>query len=113
MFQLSELGARRILEGGIFFSLGMEPDIERDQLVDLSCLYSRATTPLAIGNNQLAELRAPVAEMVDADAVPACIVVKQLQRMTDNSRSEMTYMKRFCHIRRRIIENNGFAFTYI
>ena len=109
MLQLGELGARRVLEGGVLLRLGVELDIERDQLVDLACLHRLTAAPLAVGDDQLAELRAPVAEVVDADAVPARKGVQLLQRMPDDRRAEMPDVERLCDVRGGVVKHDRLA----
>ena len=101
------LGARLIDQGLVLLSFGVEADVEPHQFVALALLDRLAASPLAVGDDHFPELGAPVAEMVDADAVVTRELMQQFQRVTDDGGAEMPDVEGFGDVRGGIVENDG------
>ncbi len=69
--------------------------------------------PVFVGNDEFAELRAPVAQMVYADTMIAQLFINFINGVADYSRTQMADMKGLCDIRGGIVDNDGFAFANI
>ena len=90
----------------------MEENIKPYQFVDTvlnDCLFVSVFT---VGNDKFSELRSPVTEVVDSNALVTGKFVHFLNRMPDNGGTEMTDVKRLCNIGGRVIENNRFSVAF-
>ena len=76
----------------------MEAYIKPYKLVYTDIYYSLLVPPFAVGDDQLTELSAPVAEMIYADAFISGKFMKLFNRMPYNGGSEMSYMERLCDV---------------
>ena len=113
MLKLGELGARLVVQLGVCFGFLMELHIQRHKLVYLLFLDLLAAAPFAVGNYELTELGSPVAEMVHTHAFIPRKFIQELERVTDNGRTEMSDMERLCDIRRGIVKHDRFSFADI
>ena len=69
LFHLCERGSRLVVKRRIFLCFLVEFYIYFGQRVYAAALYLLFAAPLLVSNNELSELRSPVAEMVYSDAV--------------------------------------------
>ena len=109
VLEFGKLGARRVVERRILLGFGVKADVEFDEFVDLPRLDRFAASPFAVGDDQFSELRPPVAEVVDPDALVARELVQEFQGVTDDGGAEMPDVKGFCDVRRGIVEDDGLA----
>jgi len=111
LLELLEFGACSVVESPVFFGFRVKFHIEGDKRVDSAFFDLFARTPESECTYKLAELRTPISEMVYSDAVIPRKLMYELKGMTDNGRSEMSYMERLRNVRRCVIEDNGLAFA--
>ena len=89
----------------------MKSDVNANKLVNAARFNLRTTAPTAIGTDDLAELRTPVAEVIDTNTGIAEEFMKLFQRVTNHCCAEMTDMEGLGNVRGGIVEHHGFALT--
>ena len=123
VLKLSKLGAGSVAKIGVLLALSLllgeslyalvllslnlvvDTDIELYKLVYTAVLNGLAVAPESVGNDKLTKLGAPVTEVVDADALIARKLVKELERVTDNGGAEMSDVEGLCNIGGGVIKN--------
>ena len=105
MLQLCEFGSCKVVQRRILLRFPVETDIESHKRVNPAGFHFLLIAPFAIGNNELSELRAPVAEMIYPDAVPAGEGIEHFQRMPDDRRAEMPDVEGLCNVWRGVVDN--------
>ena len=113
VFEFCKFGSCFVCKGGVFFGFFVEFNVKLNELVDTAVFNIFAAAPFAVSNDKLAELRTPVAKMVDAYAIIALILVKKLEGMADDRCAEVTDVEGFCNVGGGIVENDSFACTYV
>ena len=101
-----EPGAGLVLQGLV--SLLIEADVKLYQFVYAGALHLLAAAPKLIGADELAELSAPVAQMVNAYAFIAQEIIKPVEGMAQGGGGEMPDMAFFRDIYGGIIYAYGF-----
>ena len=71
VLDLFEPSAALLLKGRVLFRLLVEADIQRQECADAALLDRVAVAPALVGADELAELRTPVAQVVDAHGMEA------------------------------------------
>ena len=79
--------------------------VELDKLVNSALFNSFLITPELICNDKLTELRSPVTEVVDAEAIVARKLVKELKGVTDNRSAEVSDVEGLGNVGRGIVED--------
>ena len=79
VLELRELVARLVLEFGVLFGFFVEFDVEGYKFVALSLFDCFLVAPFLVGDDHLTELCAPVAEVVDTDALVPGEFVEHLE----------------------------------
>ena len=118
MLQFGEFRSCRICQSSaalIFFGFDfvVHANVESNECVNAALFDGFLIAPFTECNDQLTELRTPVTEVIDTDAIVACVFVKKLQGVTDNGRTEMSDMEGLCNVGGRIVKNDGLALTKI
>ena len=108
-----EPGAAFILQGRILFRLFMEADVKSLQFGDAALLNRFLRAPLFVGADHLAELGAPVAEMVDAHGGVAQKVEDPFQAVADHGGGQVADMETLGDVDGRIVETDGFSLSDI
>ena len=113
VLDLLEPGAAFVLEGWILFRLLVEADIEGGHSVDAVLFDLLLRAPLLIGADHLAELGAPVAQMIDAHGRVAQEVKNALQAVTDHGCRQMADMEAFADVDAGIIQAYGLSVSFV
>ena len=98
-----------VVEGGIGLGLLVEAHVELDHLVHAAARDGVVVAPALVGGDHLAELRAPVAQMVDAHGVPAEEFIELVQRAADRRGRQMTDVKALGDVDRGIVDHDRLA----
>ncbi|MPM33923.1 hypothetical protein SDC9_80504 [bioreactor metagenome] len=96
--------ARLVVQRRLGFRFLMIAHVELDQLVHTAVLHERTVAPALVGNDHLAKLRAPVAQVVDAHGVKTEVVVNSVEGRADHGRRQMADMERLCDVDRRVVD---------
>ena len=104
VLDLFEPGAGPVVERLVALGLPVEAHVELDQLVHAAALDGFAVAPGLVGADHLAELRAPVAQVVDAHAVIAHVVVDAVERVADHGAGQVPDVQRLGDVDRRIVD---------
>jgi hypothetical protein len=103
----------QIFQLGITFSLFVEADIEIIQMPNRILVQLCLIAPTFVGLNQLAKLRAPVAQIINPHHIISQCLVDARESSTNDRRAQMPDTKRLGDIGRRIFHDNCFAFAVI
>ena len=85
--------------------------VKLNELVDSALLDLLFIAPELIRNDELTELSSPIAKIVDTHALIACKFMKLLERVTDNGRTEMSYMEGLRNVGGGIVKNDRLSLT--
>ena len=108
-----EFGACFFVERRILFRFFVEFHVNCNKIVNARIVKTFYRAEAAKRANDLTKLRAPVTEVVDANAGVTRKFVKLFERMADNRRTEVTDMERLCYVRRRIVKNTDLALAIL
>src|SRR5512137_2587059 len=76
----------------------MKAHIELVQIANGVCSELILTAPTFVGGDQVAKLRSPVAEMIDADCLVTQLAINAVQCRANNRRTEMPDAKRLGNV---------------
>ena len=101
---LFEPGARLVVQGGVLVCLLVEFYVDTDELFELSLLHRLRAAPAAVGDDQLAELRAVVSQVVDAHHPVSQKAVDLHQGASEHRRGEVPDVKGLRHVDGGIVD---------
>ncbi|MPM79892.1 hypothetical protein SDC9_126934 [bioreactor metagenome] len=108
-----EPGTRLIVQRRIVLHLLMIAHVELDQLVHTAPLDGLPITPKLEGDNHLAKLRTPVAQVVDANGAEPEMVIDAIQRAADYRRRQMADVERLCDVDGGVVDADISPFAQI
>ncbi len=85
----------------------VKADVELEQVIDRVRPEGTLLSPAAEGHDNLAELGAPVAEMVDPHAAIAQGLENQVEGVTDHRRAQMSDAERLGNVGRGEVDHHG------
>ena len=91
----------------------MEADVQRHQRVDAVLLDIFLGAPLEVCGDHLAELRAPVAQVVDAHALVAQVLVDLVERVADHRGGQVADVEALGDIDRGVVDADDAALTLV
>ena len=91
----------------------VDHDVELHQLVDTALLDLLLTAPQAVGQDELTELGAPVAEVVDAHALVARELMELLEGVTDDGGAQVSDVEGLGHVGGGVVQHHLLALTEV
>ena len=113
VLDLFEIGARLVVEGTVLFRFLVETHVQRVERAQASLFDILFFAPALVRGNEFSELRAVVAEVVDADGRIAQKLMQFIERAAEHGRGEMPDMEGFCDVDGRIVYADGFALSLV
>ena len=108
-----EPGAALVLERRVLLRLLMEADVQIDHRLHAALLDLLAAAPLLVGADHLAELGAPVAEVVDAHGGVAVEVVDAAEAVADHRGGQVADVEALGDVDGRVVEAHGLALAHV
>ena len=120
-FEFVKLGARLVGKRGVggdalFFVARngvVDAHVKINEGVDAALFHQLVAAPFFEGHDQFAELRSPVAEVVDAHAVVTEKLVQLFQRVADHGGAEVADMEGLRHVGRGVVKHHGLALSFL
>ena len=106
-----ECGSALVGKSGVVFAFAVEADIDVLQLRKPALFDRLAAAPHFVCHDKLAELGSPVAEIVYGNGFVALKIKHIAERVSDDSRTDVSEMEALCNVGRGKIKANRFALT--
>ena len=113
ILDLLEPGATLVVQGGILFGLIVELHIQAQKLGNALFLDLLLGTPGLVGVDHLAELGAPVAQVIDAHGLVAQEIVDALQAVADHGGGQVSHTKALGDVDGGIVQAHGLAIAHV
>lgn len=91
--------------------LVVETDVQIDHRLNAALFNLLAVAPLLVGTDHLAELRAPVAQVVDAHGGVAVEIINAFEAVADHRRGQMADVETLGNVDGGIIQAHRLAFA--
>ena len=109
VLDLLEPRATLVLQLRVLLRLVVEADVQIDHRLHAALLDLLAVAPLLVGADHLAELRAPVAQMVDAHGRVAVEIIDALEAVADHRRGQVADVEALGDVDGGIIQTHRLA----
>ena len=98
-----------VFERGVLLGLPVKAHVQVDQRLHAAALHVLPAAPFLVGADHLAELRPPVAQVVDAHRLVAAKIVDAPQRVADHRRGQMADVKALGDVDGAVVQAYGLA----
>ena len=109
VLDLLEPGAALVVERLVVLGLGVEAHVELHHLVHAAVRHGVVVAPALVGGDHLAELGAPVAQMVHAHGVPAEELVELIEGVADHRGGQMADVEALGDVDGGVVQHHGLA----
>ena len=113
VLNLLEPGAAQIVQSRILLRLGVELHVQIDHRLHTALFDLFAVAPELVSGDHLAELAAPVAQVVDAHGLVAVKVIDALKAMADHRRGEMADVEALGDVDGGVVQTHGLALAHL
>ena len=111
VLDLLEPCAALVLQLRMLLRLVVETDVQIDHRLNAALFNLLAVAPLLVGTDHLAELRAPVAQVVDAHGGVAVEIINAFEAVADHRRGQMADVETLGNVDGGIIQAHRLAFA--
>ena len=113
VLDLLEPVAAQIVQGGILFGFLVELDVQAHQLGHAVTLHVFLLAPGLVGVDHLAELGAPVAQVIDAHGLVAQEIVDALEGMADHGGAQVADVEALGNVDGGVVQADGLAVAHV